>query len=328
MSKQENQELNKLLMEAKQNDQIKAYRSDEPDIPPHMEVAGGFNQWTTGDEKIFFPAAKTASKLIPGVYEIKHSNVSGIFFEKVPVKTEGLLRFPQTNSDKVLEEIKNFWKKEKIFKEYDICYKRGIVLWGPPGGGKTSLLQLIMHDVVERQGIVIKFCSPSLFVEGMRIFREVQPDSPVVVLMEDIDSILDIYNESEVLNVLDGIDNMKKIVFLSTTNYPERLGARILNRPSRFDKHFKIGYPNDESRMIYLKHLIGEKNLTKIDLDKWVRDTVDFTIAHLKELFIAVIILKDDYEEAIENLKSMQESISSSDFDGPIGFLSNKKACY
>lgn len=189
--------------------------------------------------------------------------------------------------------------------------------------GKTCTVNLIMKDVVDRNGVVIKFTNPGLFIEGMRVLREIQSVTPIVVLMEDIDSIIEHYEESPVLNILDGVESVSKIVFLATTNYPETLGPRIINRPSRFDKRFKIPYPNVESRMMYFKHLCGTKKPEelKIDIKKWVKDTEDFSIAHLKELFVAVIILGDEYAEALENLSKMKEKISSSeDIDKLMGF--------
>jgi SpoVK/Ycf46/Vps4 family AAA+-type ATPase len=143
--------------------------------------------------------------------------------------------------------------------------------------------------------------------------------------MEDIDSILEQFNESEVLNILDGINQIEKAVFLATTNYPERLGARIINRPSRFDKRFFIGHPDEESRKLYFRHIIGDDKIKQlsIDLDRWVADTDEFSIAHLKELFTAVVILGDDYDEAVETLKTMKEEYITSDNDerrNPMGF--------
>lgn len=288
----------------------------------------GLCQWTTSDNKRFVPASKTCGSLIPGVYEIMHSQNIGIYFEKVQVITEGLLRFPQTNSEKVVTEIQKFWDREHLFKEYGLVYKRGIILWGPPGSGKSSIIQIIMKDVVERGGIVVKFGHPSMFTEGMRILREIEPDTPVVVLMEDIDSIISMFNESDVLNILDGVDKVNKCVFLATTNYPENLGARIMNRPSRFDKRFKIGHPNKESRLLYLKHIIGSEERIKalgIEIDRWVNDTNGFSIAHLKELFVAVVILGDEYSTAVKTLTKMREKRISSEEDertGSMGFVS------
>ena len=285
--------------------------------------------WTTSDGRIFLPAAKTNPKLTPGVYEIDVSPNIGLYFEKIPVKTDGLLRFPDTNSDRVVGEIQRFWDRESVFEEYKLAYKRGILLYGPPGSGKSCTIQLIMQDVVQRDGIVIKFTDPYQFIDGMRILRQIQEETPVVVIMEDVDSTLEMYNESEILNILDGVNEVKRVVFLATTNYPEKLGARIVNRPSRFDKRFRIGFPSDQSRRMYFEYLIGggdEARLhskvkeLKIDLDRWVKDTDEMSIAHLNELFVAVVIIGDSYAEAIKTLKSMTEVLEDKNYDTEIGF--------
>lgn len=294
-------------------------------------IQQGYVQWASSDGRAFFPAAQTVRELTPGVYDIQHSQSQGLYFQKIPVLTTGLIRFPETNSDRVVDEIQKFWSKEEIFREYNLNYKRGIMLWGPPGSGKSCTIQLIMRDVVDRNGIVVKFGHPDLFSEGMRKFREIQPNTPVVVLMEDIDSILECYNESSVLNILDGVSQIEKAVFLATTNYPEKLGARIINRPSRFDKRFKIGHPNSESRKIYFEYIMGGPEKVKeldIDMARWVEDTDKFSIAHLKELFTAVVILGDDYEEAIEALSSMKEEkpdSSDDEYRPPMGFGASNK---
>jgi hypothetical protein len=294
-----------------------------------QEEFGGLVQWTTGDGKRFIPSASTADKLTPGVYEIQHSQSIGVYFEKIPVLTQGLLRFPHTNSDRIVEEIQKFWERESIFREYGLTYKRGLIMWGPPGSGKSCNVQLLMKDVVERGGVMIKFTHPTLFNEGMRKFREIEPDTPVVVLMEDIDSIIENFSESEVLNILDGINQIERAVFLATTNYPEKLGARIINRPSRFDKRFFIGHPDAESRRLYFRHIIGDEKIAKlnIDLNKWVNDTEEFSIAHLKELFTAVVILGDEYGEAVETLRAMKEEHITSEHDErtrAMGFAGNE----
>ncbi len=323
MSKSDVKELNEILKKAESSESsshqskkvraISSMNSDLPDVYEEGEMTlpslSGYCQWSTSDNRVFLPSSKTVPVLTPGVYDIQSVPNTGIYFEQIPVLTVGLLRFPETNSDKVVEEIQNFWKKEDVFHSYKLTYKRGIILWGPPGSGKTSAIQLIMRDVIDRGGVVLRFSHPLIFIEGIRRFRQIQPTTPIVVLMEDIDSILEMFSESEVLNILDGVNQIEKVVFLATTNHPEKLGARIINRPSRFDKRFKIGHPNAESRRMYLEYIIGKENLgkLKIDLDKWVRDTEKFSIAHLKELFTAVIILGDSYEDAIETLSLMQE---------------------
>lgn len=287
-----------------------------------VEISTSFSQWGTSDGTMFVPSSSTVEMLYPGVYEIKTSQNVGLYFEKIPVKTEGLINFPETNSNEVVSEIQKFWERESYFKEYELTYKRGIILYGPPGSGKSCTLQLIIADVIERKGVVVKFSDPYTFIQGMRVLRQIQPNTPVVAIMEDIDSLLDDFSETEVLNILDGIDKIEKIVFLATTNYPNKLGHRIMNRPSRFDKRFRIGFPSENSRRIYLNSIIGNEKIDSlnIDLEKWVKDTDEFSVAHLKELFIAVVILGNDYEDAIETLKSMKNSVKDSDYKEFVGF--------
>jgi AAA+ superfamily predicted ATPase len=284
----------------------------------------GYKQFTTSDGSKFYPAGATVGKITPGIYDIQVCHAKGIFFQKLNVKTDGLLRFPETNSEAVIKEISKFWEREENFKKYKLNYRRGLFLYGPPGSGKSSTIQLICEDVVNRSGVVFKFVSPGIFSDGVRIFREIQPETPIVVLMEDIDSIIDSFNESEVLNILDGVDQISKVVYLATSNYPERLGQRLLNRPSRFDKRFKMGHPKKNSRRNYFNHLIDEETIKeyKIDIEKWVEDTENMSIAHLKELFIAVCILGNSYEESIETLRNMMDYNPRSDEDdnNKIGF--------
>lgn len=284
----------------------------------------GLKQFTTSDGNRFFPAGSTVGHITPGIYDIQVDNMKGIFFQKINVKTDGLIRFPETNSEQVIEEISKFWERENLFKKYKLNYKRGLFLYGPPGSGKSSAIQLVCEDVIGRKGVVFKFTAPGIFSDGLRIFREIQPETPIVVLMEDIDSIIESYNESEILNILDGVDQISKVVYLATSNYPERLGQRFLNRPSRFDKRFKMDHPKKKSREIYFQYLIDEETRINfnIDINKWVDDTNGMSIAHLKELFITVCILGNSYEESIEILRGMMEEKPSSSEDnvGKIGF--------
>lgn len=295
----------------------------EVNVEEYSLNLSGLKQFTTTDGQKFFAAGTTVPSLVPGTYNIKVDHTAGICFHKIDVKTDGLLRFPNSNSEKVIDEISKFWERESVFKKYKLNYKRGIFLYGPPGSGKSSTIQLVSEDVIKRKGVVFKFNNPSVFTDGIRIFREIQPDTPVVVLMEDIDSTIECYNESEVLNILDGVDQASKIVFVATSNYPELLSQRLLNRPSRFDKRFKMEHPDEQSRRLYFENLIDEEAIenSSIDIDEWVSETENMSIAHLKELFVTVCILGNSYDEALDSLKSMSNIPNSeSDYHKKVGF--------
>jgi hypothetical protein len=291
--------------------------------PCEAEPKSNHVQWTTQDRKIFIPSGHSTQKLDPGMYEINHSNSIGYYFSKIERGTEGLVRFKETSSDEVVKEIETFWEREHLFQKFNLSFKRGILLWGPAGSGKTCTVKMVIEDIIKRKGIVVKFLQPSYFITGMRILREIEHDTPCVVLMEDLDSILETYNESEVINILDGVDMVNKVVYLATTNYPEKLGARIVNRPSRFDKRIKIGKPSAESRRIYFEHLFsanGKELREEHNIDKWVDDTNDLSIAHLKELFVSMVILGKEYDETIKRLKAMKDHLDGVHNERSVGF--------
>jgi GTPase SAR1 family protein len=299
--------------------------------PVHLEEndqfksTGELQQFSTSDNKTYDAVSKCVKTLPCGLYEIKISHNRGIYFEKIDTNINGIIRFPDSTSVEVLDGIKTFWEKEEIFKKNKLAYKRGVLLWGPPGSGKTCTIRLIIKDIIERNGIVVKFTEPSLFMNGIRIIRQVMKTTPIVVIMEDLDSYFELYNESDIINILDGVDMIEKVVFVATTNYPEKLGARVINRPSRFDQRYKIGTPNSGSRLAYFKYLFDESpthDIKDVDILKWIKDTKEMSLAHLKELFVGTIIIGNPYDKVISQLKEMKDELSSSDdnYDSTLGF--------
>lgn len=291
----------------------------------HGECMSGINQWHISEGK-YVPTGTTVKKLPPGYYKPTYSSQIGYYFQQIKPETDDVFRLPDTNSEKVVKEIEKFWDREHLYKEFKVLHKLGIFMWGPPGSGKTSTTNLIVQDVIARGGIAITFTCYDYFVENIRNLRKIQPDVPVVVIMEDIEAILKRDAESNILNVLDGAESFEKVVFIATTNFPEELGDRITNRPSRFDKRFKMPLPTKKAREYYFTHMLTDKLIedNKIDVNNWVADTKGFSIAHCRRLFVAVCVNGDKYEDVIKELEAMSEKISS-DMDheevkGGLGF--------
>jgi Cdc6-like AAA superfamily ATPase len=269
-----------------------------------------YSQWSkTSDGSAYTPVGNTIGQLKPGYYDLG-SDQGQIFFMKIRARTDDLIKFPDSQSAKVLDGIRDFWDREKLFKKYGLPYKRGILMHGPPGSGKSCTLQLVAREVVERGGVVLTY-NPGIFLAAYRAFRDIQPDTHIVVLMEDFESLLKNY-ESRLLNLLDGVEDLDKVVFLATTNYPEMLQARIVNRPSRFDLVVRVPHPSVESRKMYLSYLVQDDDAASIDVDKYAEDTKELSLAHTKELFVATVILGNEYDKTLKRLKDMDSNKPSS----------------
>jgi cell division protease FtsH len=282
------------------------------DIPDSIQIEEA-SMWAVPEDGTYVPAKAVSRVLPPGVYEI-FENLGNVFFKSVSMNKEPLIRVEGSACDHVTSDVNNFWGRRHLFEQHGFNHKRGILLWGPPGSGKSSICRLVMQDVIQQGGVVFRFRHPTTFVMGMSAFRLIQPDTPVVVLMEDVESILNSFSESEILNILDGVHDIQHVIYLATTNYPEMLGERIRNRPSRFDRRIHVGYPSEEARLSYLQYLFSKVD-SPPDLSAWASSTPGFTFAHLKELFISVVLFGNEYETALSELKSMFEPISSGDED-------------
>src|ERR1700748_1289724 len=172
--------------------------------------------WASQNDKIFFPREQShkLNKLPPGIYSIRNS-IQGIYFEKNEPDTSDLLRFEDENIDKCLKEITTFWSKKDLFEKHKIPYKRGILLYGMPGAGKSSLLKLVINEVVSMGGLALHFQYVGLFTMGLQQLRNIEKTTPIIVIMEDLDSLLEYNNQSEMLNMLDGVGGFENIIFIA-----------------------------------------------------------------------------------------------------------------
>jgi len=292
------------------------------------KTGNSYIQWSVGENGKYIPCFRTVPEVPAGVYELKHNNQLGFYIEKQNSISDDLLSLPMDEVEEILKDIDTFWKRSDVFKRYGYTHKRGILLYGHPGNGKSYLIQLLTQYLIkDMNGIILNlkdYNSVELYLEFTGpIIRSIEPNRPFIVIMEDIDNILE-YDRStltKVLNMLDGIKQIDKVVYIATTNYPEKLQERVSNRPSRFDRRYKIKKPNAQVREFYIKNKLNEEDLKKIDLKEWVSQTKGLSISHLKELIVSVIIFGMSFNDALHTLKSMSNKINPrEDEEQKIGF--------
>lgn len=273
-------------------------------VEPTKRPEVNFTQWEIGANDQYVATGGTQPILPKGVYRL-YATPRGIVFQRAYIVTDKLIDLKDSASAEIIAGIRTFWQSKAKFDEYGILFKRGVLLWGPPGSGKTVTVSLLINDLVREGGMVILCDSPELTVLALAQVRRIEPDRRLIVVEEDIEEIMRAHGEHSLLALLDGENQIANVVHLATTNYIEELGPRIVNRPSRFDEVKKIGMPNDLARYEYFRHTVGEK-LEPEDVARWIADTHDMSIAHLRELVVAVFCLGRSYEDTIERLKKMQ----------------------
>jgi len=144
-----------------------------------------------------------------------------------------------------------------------------------------------------------------MFIAMVQNIRALEPDRPILALIEDLDGFLQYNSVQQFLNLLDGNNACDNIVYLGSTNYMNRLEPRVI-RSSRFDRKYEIPAPDAKVREFYLRKKLKEDDLQKLGeqgLKQWVTDTEGMVFGDLKELIASVVVMEMPYSEVIGELK-------------------------
>jgi len=274
-------------------------------------------QWKVAQAGVFETCGITARYLPSGAYGCSLNQYGDVQLMTRDLQVDDLIDFADSLPAKILHEIESFWDLGDIFQKHGYLHRRGYLLYGPQGSGKSSVVHQVVHRII-KGGHVAVFCEhPGFLTRAMEVFRKIEPDRPVICLFEDIDAIIEIHGDSELLQWLDGSHQINKVINIATTNYPERLDRRIVSRPRRFDRIIKIESPTASIREAYFRRKLPEL-ATNGQLEVWVRLTEGLSFAALAELVISVACLGNKLEETIELLRGLDDQQpNSKEFDKP-----------
>lgn len=167
--------------------------------------------------------------------------------------------------DDIIEQIREVielpLKKPELFKYLGIKPHKGILLYGPPGNGKTMIAQAIANEV---KAHFIPISGPELYSEWLgkseenlrNIFNEAKKYQPTIIFFDEIDSIAqkrsgdesvrhDSRFVNQLLTLMDGMETYENVSVVASTNRPELLDLALL-RPGRFDYKIEIKKPNHD----------------------------------------------------------------------------------
>jgi hypothetical protein len=221
-------------------------------------------------------------------------------------------------------------RNREMLKAEGLSIRRGLLLSGPPGDGKSTAIECFVNDIAGEASIII--------VEAVEHIRAVyylaQMLAPTVVILEDLDLMTKSRQNpyayaaiskddvtGELLQVLSGGSAYADIVTIATTNHPEAIDEALAKRAGRFDAHIRMGYPSnaDKQRILdlYLDRFGVSDDFTRRRLQQTLnRDLgrLHLVPAHIEEFVKAGIKRARlarrapeylDFERGIEATKSI-----------------------
>jgi AAA+ superfamily predicted ATPase len=221
-------------------------------------------------------------------------------------------------------------RNREMLKGEGLSIRRGLLLSGPPGNGKSTAIECFVNDIAGEASIIIVEA-----VEHIRaVYHLAQMLAPAVVILEDLDlmtkSRQNPYSYAaaskddvtgELLQVLSGGSAYDDIVTIATTNHPEAIDEALAKRAGRFDAHIRMGYPSDADKQrildLYLGRFGVNDELTRRRLQQTLsRDLgrLHLVPAHIEEFVKAGIKRARlaqrqaeylDFEPGIESTKSI-----------------------
>src|SRR4051795_4111170 len=174
--------------------------------------------------------------------------------------------------------------------------KRGVLLYGPPGVGKTHTIRHLIGDLTETTVIQLTGQALHLVAEACSVARSLQPS---MVVIEDVDLIAEdrgMYPGDhpmlfQLLNEMDGLAEDADVVFILTTNRADLLEPALAARPGRIDQAVELTLPDEAARRRLFALYRGSLTVDESRLDEVLARTEGVTASFLKELLRRAALL-------------------------------------
>jgi len=229
-----------------------------------------------------------------------------------------------------LMEVVDFLKHPEKFVALGARIPKGVILFGPPGCGKT----LMARAVAGEAGVPFSSISGSEFVEVFvgigasrvrELFDQARKDAPCIVFVDEIDAVGgqrvagnfgggQEHNQTlnQLLKEMDGFDQTTNIVVIAATNRPEMLDPALL-RSGRFDRRVAVDRPDIKAReLIFKVHLRGKPLAEDVNPQKLAKATPGLTGADIENAVNEAAILAVKRNKLVTGMSELYEGIEKS----------------
>ena len=275
----------------------------------------------------------THDDLLSGMKEIQPSAIREVFTE-IPNIRWGDVGGLDHQVRELKEAIEWPLKFKESFNRMGISPPRGVLLFGPPGCGKTLLAKAV---ATESEVNFISIKGPALLSKWVgesekavrEIFRKAKMSSPSIVFFDEIDSLAPKRGSgfgdsgtterviSQLITEIDGLEMIKQIVIIAATNRPDIVDTALL-RPGRFDRYVLIPPPNQKARLKILEIFTKEMPVTAdVDLKVLSKTLEGFSGADIESLCreAAMLALREDMNTSkvsLKHFKAAQQKVHAS----------------
>ncbi|MFP8488489.1 AAA family ATPase [Gracilimonas sp. Q87] len=227
----------------------------------------------------------------------------------------------------VYEELILFLNNKEFYQKSELGFKRSVLLYGDTGVGKSRFLDWFSKSMIkELDAIVIRLNNSDdidrLNSHGLNTLNRVAKNRLIIFLIEELSSLVG-YRQSHLglLNLLDNPILRDNVLFLSTTNNPEKIPANIIARQQRLDVLAEVNPKDNSDDFVdaFYEFVFQEEFPPKYKTSEWYEKPL--TPAALKELFIYAQMHQVDLDASYQKIKE-RERLVKDNFDSrdPVGF--------